>query len=850
MGAMSVRSPGPWVELPWFLTTPPAIGTGHVVRDRVSAELDAVLAEVPLALVVAPPGCGKTTAVAHWAEGREALVWVTAVEGVDALQVIRGTLLEALPPVSRMQLLGLAPDDPGPSPTDLLGMLTGGTTIVVDDAHLLDPGVLETTLVGDPVLRSGLVRVVLVGPPVVARTNARALVTGMADVVDARDLAFTTDETAALLEVSGRRRTSAAALVERTGGWAVAVRLHATLLGDDAGELLAGAQMPSVESLLSDYLEYGVLTSLPPDVVEFVLDATVASWVDAQLARDLTGRDDAAGLLDRCVSAGLLDRFGDPERGAVHRWHQTFRTAAQEVLLRRDGSRSRELHRRAARSLATRFPTEAVSHALQAHDPELAMSIVRASWLQMLLESQVSTLDQLCQSLPPGWRDCGDVLLIRAACAASVGELEVARSLAEQARLAILPAGEFVDGMTAVILADDAPAKAAAVDRLSEIFSRHVPEGSQPHALYLLGWVELRLRRNPEVAVERLAAALRGAESLQMERLSRSVRANLGFALTYAGHFQEAEAVLGPSEGDAAREVGPGWESFDSGLHGFASSYAAFWRGDLERALKGFADVVAQTSSSASFLPLGRVFYALTVVALERDHLYPQVEYQLSLVPNEPRHGVPWESYKRLAVASLQYARGSGDARSFADPLLERDCVPATHALLAELYRRMGDQVAARRAMDRVDRRQRTGYVHALMLMTTALMEWEAGREERAHQYLERALDVAAPERLVYPFLAPGTEVRRLLEDHLRFAAQHDRFLARIRQVRDQTWHSGISLLTPRERELLELLRTSMSSQEIADELHLSLNTVKTHFRSIYRKLGVGNRREAVKSHG
>lgn len=852
MHAMTVRAPGPWVKLPWFLTTPPAVGLGHVVRERLSAELDAAAADFPLTLVVAPPGYGKTTAVAHWVEGRRSSVWVTAVEGVDTLQVIRGALLEAVPSEGRPRLPDLAAVDSAPTPAVLLGMLAGETTIVIDEAHLLEPSVLASTLCSDPILRSGLIRLVLVGRPELARTNARAVAAGLAGIVNAQTLAFTTEETATLLHLSGKQPGAANVVTERTGGWAVAVRLHATLDGDDATQVLDPHMSVSTsESLLSDYLEHSLLGSLPTDVAEFVLDATVVSRVDVALARDLTGRDDVALLLDRCVSAGLLlDRFTDPDRGVVYRWHETFRTAAQEILERRDQLRLLRLHNLAARSLAPRFPTEAVFHALRAHDPGLGMDIIRSSWLQMLLESQASTLDQLCQGLPQFLRNSGDVLLIRAACAGSVGQADVARSLWRQAQVSDVPSTAYVRAMTAVVLSDDAEAKAAAVDRAWEVYSRHPPEGSQPHALHLLGWVELRLRRDPAVAIERLTAALQGAQASGLDRLARSVRSNLGFALTYAGRFTEAEATLhGGDPNNATRSAPQGWESFDGGLHGFARSYADFWRGDLERALDGFAEVVDEMSAPESFLPLSRVFFALTAVALEREQAYARAEYQLSLVPNEPRHGVPWESYKRVAAAWLQHARGRDDVRSLADPLLDRDCLPGTHVLLAELYRRMGDPGAARRALARIDRRQRTDYVHAMMLMTTALMELEAGREDRAHQFLERALDVAEPERLVYPFLIPGAETQEFLEEHVRFAPQHDRFLAHICQVREQMWSSGISLLTPREQELLQFLRTSMTSQEIADELHVSLNTVKTHLRSIYRKLGVSNRREAVKAH-
>ncbi len=88
-----------------------------------------------------------------------------------------------------------------------------------------------------------------------------------------------------------------------------------------------------------------------------------------------------------------------------------------------------------------------------------------------------------------------------------------------------------------------------------------------------------------------------------------------------------------------------------------------------------------------------------------------------------------------------------------------------------------------------------------------------------------------------------------LLEAHARSGTPHEALLADVFRRRDQAAGMDFtSKLTHRERELLGFLRTTMTAQEIADALHLSLATVKTHQRTLYRKLGVHNRRDALRA--
>jgi LuxR family maltose regulon positive regulatory protein len=118
---------------------------------------------------------------------------------------------------------------------------------------------------------------------------------------------------------------------------------------------------------------------------------------------------------------------------------------------------------------------------------------------------------------------------------------------------------------------------------------------------------------------------------------------------------------------------------------------------------------------------------------------------------------------------------------------------------------------------------------------------------------LESALTRAEPEAIRRPFLSAGRGVRELLSEHLRRAVSHRWFASEL--VRRLEGGSSARIppaellepLSAREGEVLRFLPTMMSNADIASELYVSVNTVKTHVKSIYRKLEVTRRQDAVR---
>jgi LuxR family transcriptional regulator, maltose regulon positive regulatory protein len=123
------------------------------------------------------------------------------------------------------------------------------------------------------------------------------------------------------------------------------------------------------------------------------------------------------------------------------------------------------------------------------------------------------------------------------------------------------------------------------------------------------------------------------------------------------------------------------------------------------------------------------------------------------------------------------------------------------------------------------------------------------GQVRDASEAVERALEIAAADGYRRPFSEGGAAVRRLLERHETLPTAHAPLVAELVHALEPAAGRTLGLLEPlseRERDVLRLLPTLLPHTEIAGELFVSVNTVKTHVKSIYRKLDVSSRREAV----
>lgn len=487
---------------------------------------------------------------------------------------------------------------------------------------------------------------------------------------------------------------------------------------------------------------------------------------------------------------------------------------------------------------------EAVRQTLTTGDGALTRRAITQYWLRLILDSETAALEELC--ITQGDPRDSHTLLIRACCRDLRGDAYGAGFLRGQGlrRIGADIEHDFVACFAELLLAPDTASKAMAADRAHRALARCTPDDDYPSALFLLGWAEVRLRRDFSRAIALLRSACEEAALQSRPGLLRLAQSNLAFALTHAGLFSEAAALLDQLP---AAATSTDWDRFEGGSPQSNRGCIAFWRGDFEPAIGQFDSIIAEGSPGTDFEALARLYLVMSVIAVQRTDRYLAAGQLLQGVSTADKHGVPWDTLRRVTAACLAAAQGAtAEALRIATPALARPGAPVAHALLAELFRQLEEPNLARKALQLAQSAALPRYARVSALVTAAGLHSQAGQGAAAHEMLEQALDAARGELIRAPFLAPDATLADLLSAHARWGSGHTELLRELLERRGERQGSAGALLTARERQVLARLRTPLTAEEIAGELGVAYPTVKTHIRSIYRKLGVTQRREAV----
>lgn len=811
-------------------------------------------------LVAAPSGYGKTVLLAEWARkhaARTAWLTLTRHDHGDVMLLLAGILSTI------RRFAGLTPDARGSAPltldsdtrtligriVDTTALLEETLVIAIDDAHQAGVSIATDVVNILTELTEGGLRFALGGTQELSSWFARTIAGQEAAVITAADLAFTVDEIVldALDTPFAVDEVAAAVLWEATGGWPIAV--HLRRFGDQSGPARIGTG-----SLLTDYIAGNVLPQLKPGLADFILATSVCTRLTPALAGALGGIDDAESLLEDCVVQGLfLHRYTGDDGSRVYRWNDEFAARCRDILMHTDSARRRDLEGVAAGWLASLFPGEAVVHAMRAGDPDLAIEIIRSSWLRTIVEDGARSLNMQCLALPARLAAHPEMLLIRACCLDLLGDHVGAALLTSQGIAARTGETSFrvTRAFAMMFLADTQPALAAAVDEAREILERgDAPNGSHAYGLFLLGWSELRLRRAPQMAIGLLESTLREAEATHRTVLARRASGNLLFALSYAGKLARARVLI--DRGPQRLEPMEDWHRYDGGIELFATGFTCYWQNRMEPAEAAFQALVDDGGHDASYTALARVYLAFCAAVDGRPAVIRAAREAITDVSGQEQHGVPWPVYQAIAAAALLAASGNMDrALSVIERVRTHPHVPVVRVIAADIMRRSGRSTDAEQLLSTLSPAELSvSYVATTAYVAAALIAQERADMPRAHRLLERALDVGASEDVAQPFAAADEGLRVLLALHAVAGTAHEEYVAaRIAEYDSRaTRNVDIgSVLSVREREVYGYLCTTMTAAEIGAALFVSVNTIRTHQRAIYRKLGVTNRRDAVR---
>lgn len=829
---------------------PPAPQPGAIRRDRVSASIAEAADRGPLTVVSAPSGFGKTTAVADWATGLEHVAWLSLSSfDSDPSRLSQGVVDALLIGAERAgHSLALARDldDPEHAYEQICAALErvdAPVHLIVDDAQRAGDawrsGLLGMLAEQAP---DGL-RLVLVGTTLLEVTLSRHRLSHPEAFVGVETLSFTPAEVT-LLHTAEPSALGPEAIFEETRGWPIAVRLM----------LIGGARPDSraqtAAGFLGDYVREHVLGALAPDIASFVLDASACGELTPDLAVAVTGRPDAGELLETCVRLGLfLDRYEGPQ-GAVYRWHASFARRCAEIA-GLDASRAAACHRRAAAALEGADPMASITHSLRAGEPIAARETLLRHWLGLVVGARAAEVERTATEMLRVTPDDAQVLLVRASASDVLGDHRVARELYRRAEAEIArsdaAAQPVVLQLARLFITDDradvADASASVRQMLLDADSTDLSDRAALN--YLVGWTEIRHRGNPSIALEYFSAAAREAQGSGDRELAKRALGHLAFGQTWAGRLLEARESLASVDG--AQDVSLPWSTYAGGSAAAAAGFASYWEGGFDEAIRVFRTVIANGSSDRSFTGIARMMIAYSAAETGDVAACRRAAIGIQDIPLEVTHGISWPAFRESSVALLEETVGRQDrAMRIARKYVQCPDLPVVNVALAGILRRAGDYSTALEMLRSLRAFAEVSYVKSATLITAAVLRRHAGYRDEAHELCEAAVAVASGENIRLPFGPRESAVRRLLNEHVHFGTQFEDFISGCLAV--DTAGSPVNSLSEREHDVFQQLQTARTLHEIARELHVSINTVKTHQRAIYRKLGVSSRREAVQT--
>ena len=379
---MALTTPTPLLE---SRHRPPPLRDALVPRVRLLRRLMGS-ADLPLALLVAPAGYGKTTTLVQWAD-RDArpFAWVTLDEGDNDPRRLLASIawvLDSSEPIDRGLRATLAAQRPRAA--DLLSGLirslesrSRSFVLVLDDVHTVRAErslKMLTAIVDHLPLGSQLALASRDEPRMpVGRLRANR------NVVELRfrDLVMTPSEGVSLLGLAGVEldESEAETIVRRAEGWPAALYLAALSLRERPEPATAARWLGGHDRLIADYLRDEVLSELPPDRIEFLTRAAVLDRLSGPLCDAVLERHDSAQLLDELERANLL--VFPAEDAGCHRYHGLLSDMLRDELRRSAPQLEPALHQRAAAWHAAHGDiVRAIGHAIGARDAGLAGDLI------------------------------------------------------------------------------------------------------------------------------------------------------------------------------------------------------------------------------------------------------------------------------------------------------------------------------------------------------------------------------------------------------------------------------------------------------------------------------------------
>lgn len=882
----------------------PPVPPGWLTRPRLGRRLEAAV-HCRLTVVCAPAGFGKTTLLCEWIarlakDGGPPVAWLSVDREdndperfwtyfVAAMQTVQPRLARGA--------LALLETGKAPSIRAVLTTLVNDISeagseflIVLDDYHEISSRSVHESLaflVDHLPPRAHVVLATRADPPL---PLARLRVRGQLCELRAADLRFTMEEATAFFNDImdlGLSSDNVRALESLTEGWIASIRMAAISM--QSCDSISGfiAEFAGTHRHIMDYLVEEVLGRQDSAVQDFLLRTSVLDRLSAPLCSAVTGIDRTQELLDHLQSSNLFIVPLDEGR-QWFRYHHLFSDLLRDRLRRTRPELVRILHQRASDWFqAHGLTAEAIQHALAARDHRRAADYIEKAAVPLISQGRISGPQGWLEKLPM------DVILSRPWLCIGLANVRSARGQLA----AVQPLVEAVEEHLARAGAGDAPADAESDRRIrNHLVSLRIPpvlaRGEIDEAIRLCREAMEQLP-DDQPTVRCMVVLLLGlahwmkadmhqaAQCLEEARVTGQATGNYFITLVAMGHLADILVRQGRLHQavEASRKAIRLGTEWGGGEPLPATSYAHIC---LAQVLYQWNEIEEAVHYVDRAVELGRQGVQLTIAVIAMPGLAPLTELtgrttaladaveELEGVATASRSAMmsritaAWRA--RLALArgdvseALEWAANAEALMGHPDEGLEFP-LEFEYLTLARLKIARGEVHRVPAMLEQLRRKAeaegRLGSVIEVLVMLAATMRAQ-GRVEEALGTLQKALSLGQPEGYLRVFADGGEAVADLLRLALARQTLPEYVSAVLASFsspaeaergaapRGLRVSPAIEPLSPRELEVLGLLARGATNRQIAEELVLVTGTVKAHLQSIYRKLGVHNRTQAV----
>ena len=834
----------------------PHVRNSLVSRPRLMNKLDEGRS-AKLTLVSANAGYGKTTALSEWAKQCSELVaWVSLDhqdnDWIRFWSYITTSIEERVPGYGQTIFPLL---EKGSSIqweiviTAILNELNGLSNeliIILDDFHSIELPVIHHSFIYLIDHLPSHIHVYIASRNDLAIPTARLLATGELYRINIQDLRFQLDEgfnffrDTTDLSLTNEQVTE---LYKQTEGWVSGLQLAAISLkrSDNIAESID--RFSGQHHHISDYLLEEVLRHQSETLREFLLNTSILNRMNSSLCKAVTGQVNAQEQLERLEQLNLFIIPLDDNRN-WYRYHHLFSEFLRRLLSESDPGQWEQAHIRAAYWLENEgFDEEAVEHFLEGKQYSDVVRLIEKN-LQTLMQSKSVTLNRWVSVLPDNsFAEKPMIEMFYISILLGVGEWEAAFRRVKQAELWFhalqdkLPEMEwhqimgniyFFCAVTSYLQKD--------LVRTSEYFElveRYMPEGSFFQTMGRNRFQGYDSFDDHLAFINDLHAA--DAFLVKWIRLWKKKKVYPFIGYIYASYskllyewnrLEEAEFYV--NQALRRKDIEPFARIV---IHNtISASRIKQAQGDPDGALEVLRKVKSQIDSPD---------YELFMVKIEAE------EAILSLQQGSSEYALDWvDKYKLAHTDEVSMGRV---AEHLALARVLGECGRTEEAL--DLLGRLNLLL---RKEDRLRDR-----IKVLILQSMTLQR--ANQTEKALVPLESALHLAEPEGYIRSFLDEGPMMGELLSNYLKGQQTNSRlrnpllvsltyvkYLLEVMNITPEDELSLKEILTEQETKIIRLLGNGLSNKEVAYDLSIKGETVKSHIKNVYRKLRVSNRVQAL----